>query len=98
MESLLALLEVGDLTCTGLAWCLNSTGEAEFVVIMDDLNSSCLGKIVIGLVFWLFDQFISFRASLKSSSSDAVGSITSITDAVPFPDSKPLFELGEILE
>ena len=74
------------------------------MVIKDALNSS-RGKIVIGLVSGVAvaaaaadaaaaDQFISLRACLNSASSEAVGSMTSITEAVPlFPESNPELDL-----
>ena len=56
------------------------------MVITDDLMALSLGKDP--------NQFISLKACLNSSSSAAVGSMTSITEAVPdSTDIKPLFLL-----
>ena len=56
------------------------------MVITDDLMALSLGKDP--------NQFISLKACLNSSSSAAVGSMTSMTEAVPdSTDIKPLFLL-----
>ena len=66
-------------------------GEAEAVVIIDDLMASLLMASLGNDP----SQFISLKACLNSSSSAAVGSITSITEAVPdSADIKPLFIRG----